>query len=177
MFEVKKLELVKDTSLEYAKEYMSDRYYKLITAEKEHYKLLAFLSKQVNNSIIFDIGSYRGLSAIAMAANSSNKVISYDIGNFIEVNTPSNVEFKIGNCLEELSMSLSPLICLDVDPHDGIFELEFVEWLESHKFKGLLVLDDIFKNQAMTDFWSGIKQEKYDITAFGHHSGTGLVVF
>ena len=46
---------------------------------KEHYKLLAYLSSFFNNETIVDIGTYRGLSALALSYNSSNKIITYDI--------------------------------------------------------------------------------------------------
>ena len=45
------------------------------------------------------------------------------------------------------------------------------------KYKGYLMLDDIYYNDAMRNFWSSIVEEKYDISNIGHHSGTGLVIF
>ena len=39
------------------------------------------------------------------------------------------------------------------------------------------MLDDIKLNDEMRDFWSNIKEEKWDITSKGHWSGTGLVNF
>ena len=39
---------------------------------KEHYKLLSYLSTLFNNSIIIDIGTHRGSSALALSYNSTN---------------------------------------------------------------------------------------------------------
>jgi hypothetical protein len=46
---------------------------------RNHYSLLAYLSNKINNGIIVEVGSYLGVSSIALANNSSNKVITYDI--------------------------------------------------------------------------------------------------
>jgi hypothetical protein len=32
-------------------------------------------------------------------------------------------------------------------------------------------------NESMVDYWNSVKEEKYDISHVGHHSGTGLVIF
>jgi hypothetical protein len=29
----------------------------------------------------------------------------------------------------------------------------------------------------MDNFWDGLKNEKYDLTEIGHHSGTGIAIF
>jgi hypothetical protein len=29
----------------------------------------------------------------------------------------------------------------------------------------------------MTNFWDGLKNEKYDLTEIGHHTGTGIAIF
>ena len=45
----------------------------------EHYKLLAYLSTLFNNELLIDLGTYRGLSALAMSYNQKNKVFTFDI--------------------------------------------------------------------------------------------------
>lgn len=174
---LQELNNVKNIDISFALQFVSAQHYTWMTAEKEHYKLLSFLSFKFNNSIIYDIGTYRGLSAIALAANKTNKVISYDIENFIETSIPDNVEFIIGNCYNDANILQSPLICLDVDPHDGVFEPKFITWLHENNYKGLLVLDDIHLNKSMEKCWNEITLEKYDVTEIGHYSGTGIVVF
>jgi hypothetical protein len=77
------------------------------------------------------------------------------------------------------------IIMIDVDPHDGIKEREFVDFLYNKNWKGILVLDDILPNWpviipganpvAMNEWWMSIEEEKYDVSDIGHFSGTGIV--
>lgn len=157
------------------------RGYFLDVPGKEHYKLLAYFSNQHENSTLLDIGSYKGCSALALSYNDSNNVISFDIRSDLKriYEYPKNVQFIVddisnGN-YNDIILS-SPFIMLDTD-HDGIFEHMFYEYLKDIKYKGLVLLDDIHYNDAMKLFWNSIKHEKYDISEFGHHSGTGLVIF
>ncbi len=66
---------------------------------------------------------------------------------------------------------------LDVDPHDGIQERDFFKFFEEIGYEGIVVLDDIYVNKEMNDFWNNIKQPKLDLTDIGHWSGTGIVLF
>lgn len=168
---------------EYAGYVIEDEFrnYYLGSAGSEHYKLLAYLSTQYSDSSLLDIGTYKGCSSLAMAYNKSNKVKSFDIREGLRrlSNYPDNVEYIVDNILEgkykELVME-SPLILLDTD-HEGGFEHEFYQYLRTIQWKGTLVLDDIYYNQPMTSFWNSIEEEKQDLTAIGHHSGTGIVFF
>lgn len=177
MFDTSTKELILNTDLSFAKSFVNAAHYNQMSAIKEHYRLMAYLSKQVDNQIVYDIGTYKGLSGIAMSANISNKVISYDIVNYLEVTSPSNVEFKIGNCYEDPQLLNSPLILLDVDPHDGIFETKFVSWLNENNYKGMVVFDDIHLNFGMQNFWNNVSNKKFDVTDVGHYSGTGIAIF
>ena len=57
----------------------NSRYFDL-EAGKEHYRLLAWLSLQLEkNEIVYDIGTYLGFSAIALSYNRTCKVKTYDI--------------------------------------------------------------------------------------------------
>lgn len=154
----------------------------------EHYRLLAYLSSQCNDGdIIYDIGTYLGYSALAMAHNPKVHVVTYDLVDNFKTNEVTaqdvkNITFKIGNCLHPSDMqeiAKAPLVLLDVDPHDGIQEPHIFRALENAGFKGILLLDDIHLNYHMRSFWDWIptKYKKVDISRYGHHSGTGLVVF
>lgn len=142
----------------------------------EHYRLLAFISKLYNGVNLLDIGSYQGSSAIALSFNKKNKVISYDIEHqpeIAEIKIP-NIEFIKGDVLKhEIT---APFILLDTY-HDGTFEQEFVDHLLKIKYKGLVMFDDIHLSRKMDNFWDGLKNEKYDLTEIGHHSGTGIAIF
>ena len=39
------------------------------------------------------------------------------------------------------------------------------------------MFDDIHLSRKMDNFWDGLKNEKYDLTEIGHHSGTGIAIF
>ena len=52
-------------------------YFNMLSGE-EHYRLLRFVSSYY--SLIFDIGTYRGYSALALSFG-SDKVVSYDVKN------------------------------------------------------------------------------------------------
>lgn len=142
----------------------------------EHYRLLAYISKLYNGVTLLDIGSYQGSSAIALSFNKKNKVISYDINQqpeIDEINIP-NIKFIKGNVLkDEITASF---ILLDTY-HDGTFEQDFVNHLVKINYKGLVMFDDIHLNEEMSNFWNGLKNEKYDLTEIGHHSGTGIAIF
>lgn len=155
----------------------------------EHYKLLSYLSTQFNDCDIFDIGTHRGTSALALSVNKNNRVYSFDIENRVSSldNSPrsiKNIEFVICNLFEENErlgwqdkLLNSPLIFLDIDPHDGFLEYEFYKYLVSVNYKGIIVFDDIHYFPKMREnFWSKVREEhKMDLTKFGHWSGTGLV--
>jgi hypothetical protein len=145
---------------------------------QEHYKFLAYVSTQFNNSVLYDIGTYKGCSALALSFNENNMVKSFDIWNFRRLTKEKkNIEWVIGDFLEEdLGTILdSPFIMLDID-HTGKTERKILDFLLEIKWKGFLCLDDIFLNDDMRGFWEGITQKKADITRIGHYSGTSVVI-
>ena len=155
------------------------RGYFLDTTFREHYRLLAYMSTKFSGQTIYDVGTLKGYSALALSYNADNKVISYDIEDLKELKDRerlNTIDYRIGNVLEDPSLFSSPLVLLDTY-HKGQFEREFYAHLKAHRFKGLLVLDDIFLNKAMKAFWHDIDSPKEDITDMGHWSGTGIVDF
>jgi SAM-dependent methyltransferase len=147
----------------------------------EHYKLLTYLTNLYNDITILDIGTNTGESAIALAQNKNNKVISYDIENKVIVKMTeeySNIEHKImdiSNETDEIIKS-AKIIMFDI-AHDGIQEKNFTDRLKRIDYKGFLICDDIncpfYPN--MNPWWNSIEIEKYDISDIGHMWGTGLV--
>lgn len=154
--------------------------YFLDTCGKEHYRLLAYISLQLNNSNLLDIGTYKGCSALALSINKSNTVHTFDISDHrtighIGPNVHIYHDYILNPKYRDLILSC-PFMILDTF-HDGIFELQFLNYLREINYQGYLLLDDIYYNDAMKKLWSEIKEEKYDLSSIGHHSGTGLVVF
>jgi hypothetical protein len=143
----------------------------------EHYRLLMYVSSILDDEILFDVGTNRCMSAIALSFNKKNKVKSYDIEQVLTKNPIlENVNFCIGDSREDGDILSSKFIFLDVY-HDGEYENKFYNFLLENKWKGLLMLDDIHLNAPMKNFWQNISEKKIDITKKGHWSGTGLVVF
>lgn len=153
------------------------RYYVEVSS-KEHYRLLTYISNLFNDIKILDVGTLKGCSALALSTNKNNKVFSFNISNQLElIDSPDNIEFIVDNVINGKYDNIiiqSKIILLDTF-HDATFELEFLDYLEKLKYKGVLILDDIFLNDNMMNFWKKIKLDKLDITQFGHSTGTGLV--
>lgn len=157
-------------------------------AGDEMYRLLAFFSHNMpDGSLVVDIGTYYGLSTCALAANANVNVKTYDIYDHISsskndndssIHDIANVQVCIKDCLEDTdTLQNANIILLDVDPHDGVQELEIVQKLREVGFKGILLCDDIRLNDGMKSFWNSIHERKMDITEYGHWSGTGIVFF
>jgi hypothetical protein len=158
-------------------ELQHDPYYFHMESGKEHYRLLMYVSTLYNNEVIFDVGTNKCMSALALSYNKLNRVKSFDIVKLLPENpSVDNIEYILGDCTKDSDLSKCPIIFLDVD-HDGIYEDIFYEYLKSINWKGILLLDDIHLNEPMKKFWNRIEEKKYDITNIGHWSGTGLVVF
>ena len=144
---------------------------------REHYRLLMYISTLINRGIIFDVGTYRCMSAAALSFSGKNKVISYDIEQNISTNPDIlNVEYKLGDVRNDENLSKSQFIFFDVD-HDGKFEKLFLDHLREIEWKGLMLCDDIYLNDPMKKWWDSISEEKIDLTNVGHWSGTGLIIF
>ena len=72
---------------------------------RPHYSvLLSHLSTHFNDSIIVDLGTRTGDSAVALAYNNSNRIYTYDIAHSAEAAEQfdkfDNIKYIIGNCLE-----------------------------------------------------------------------------
>lgn len=147
------------------------------------YPFYAYFSTLIDYTTILEIGTYRGGSACMLSYNEKNKVITYDIKNFIPQKIDrKNIDFRIGNFMnDDLNYSKIDMICLDVDPHDGTKETEIFHFLEQEWPGGLMVLDDIHNNSGMENFWNNIdgdRHQKIDISELAHGPyGTGLLSF
>lgn len=169
-------------------EYLVDtRYYNLPSGQQE-YKLYSYLSTFFNDSIILDIGTLTGRSAISLSHNETNKVISYNIVDDIKdsshkIYTKNNIEFRIKNVLDDLTHNLvakTKIVIIDID-HFEIIEKKIIERLSELNFSGIILLDDIYhpspkERIAMEKLWNNLEYKKHDVTKYGHWSGTGLVI-
>jgi predicted O-methyltransferase YrrM len=182
--DVKKMDL--STLFEYAMHNGNNDYIHFINeAELDRHalRLYAYLSTLFNDSVLLDVGTKFGNSAIAFSYNESNKVITYDIVEWpCHSNLKkNNIELKIENFMEDKTINYDnvSIILIDVDPHDGTQEPVMLKHLEEIGWSGLLLFDDIAWDDfpEMKKIWSSIEYEKYELTDVGHFSGTGLVNF
>jgi hypothetical protein len=152
-------------------------------AGDEHYRLLSNFSWQFPpNTVLADIGTSCGFSALALAHNPNVKVITYNIEDGIGKQTCSmydktNIEPRIKNCLEDIDELVKcPFILLDT-AHEGDFERQLITALKCSGYKGVVMCDDIHLNRAMIDFWNWVPLKKLDVSEYGHWSGTGIIIF
>ena len=148
---------------------------------REHYRLLTHISQINSGKKIIDLGTFKGWSALSLAHNPANTVISYDIADCFpktEQNTRSNLTYKIKNFLDDLDeLNNTDLILLDIDPHDGIQEKILIEKLIELNYKGAVIMDDINHFTNLASYYRSIPFKKDDLTAFGHSTGTGIIYF
>lgn len=155
--------------------------YPYLKDEREHYRLLVYLTNRFNNIKIIDAGTNNGHSCLSLAQNKKNTVITYDLfdKSFPFFDDYPNIIFKKMDINLEDSDELKSckLILLDIDPHDGIQETTFTNKLKDINYKGLVICDDIHLNIGMRNWWGSLDVEKYDLTDVGHMSGTGMLVY
>ena len=170
---------------------------------EEHYKLLAGISAQKKNIKILELGTHKGQSAVCLTYGNKfdNNITlnTFDICDLVfkecrEWFKKNNINFYIKNLFDnniretEKDFILShDIIFIDIDPHEGILELDMYNWLKNNNFKGLLIFDDIYLGRrhfgskadfSMSEFWEKIDNNyKIDISKLGHVSGTGIVNF
>jgi hypothetical protein len=152
----------------------------------EHHSLLTRLAREQKNSVIIDIGTHLGASAYSLSREPSNHVYSFDIVHKTEPPKIRNVSYHLDNLMTAEGrekwkdiLLQSSFILLDIDPHDGVLEYEFYEWLCDNDYRGFMVCDDIWYFEGMRkNFWYKIPYEhKIDLTEEGHWSGTGIIRF
>jgi hypothetical protein len=157
---------------------------------KQHYRLLSYFTTTINNSIIIDIGTHRGSSALALSYNPTNTIYSFDIVNNVvntQIQNRSNISFSYDNLFDEnIAKKYTDLILesafifLDVDPHNGEMEWGFYNYLKSIGYNKFVICDDIYYFKEMrNEFWYKVLPLSpcYDYTEVGHWSGTGIISY
>jgi hypothetical protein len=151
---------------------------------KQHYRLLAYLSSLYSNSTIIDVGTHKGSSALALSYNPTNTIYSFDIVNNVSIKNHVQIKYNYDDLFDPATFAKwypiiekAPFIFLDVDPHNGKMESNFVNLCKEHGYQGFIVCDDIWYFKEMRDhFWNKMPC-KYDLTSVGHWSGTGIISF
>jgi hypothetical protein len=156
---------------------------------QEPFKLLGYISKHCQG-VATDVGTQFGSSALALSLNSDLQVDTYDKFKLVPNNNPSaqvltienrpNITYRILSAQSVISkIAKSTVVYLDINTTDGVEETKIIHQLQQLNFKGILILDDIHLNDTMKTVWSSIPNnlKKIDATAFGHWSGTGIIVY
>ena len=119
---------------------------------KEHYKLLSYFSTLFNNSNIIDIGTHLGHSSLALSYNKSNTIYTFDIVDKVRPNIKNvdNIKFCNDDLFDKNTfykwkdiILYCPFIFLDVDPHNGFMEIEFMSFIKEIDYKGFIICDNI----------------------------------
>lgn len=169
---------------EYVQKYPHEliREHLLSSPGQEAFKLYAYISSLFSGKKIADIGTRYGNSALALSYG-NNIVDSYDINKdyFKVVNdliSKDNIQFFLEDITESKKLLDYYIISLDIDPHSAEQEEKCLKFLIKNKWDGILLLDDIGPSwPEMNKWWNEISVRKYDLTKYGHASGTGLIDF
>jgi predicted O-methyltransferase YrrM len=159
----------------------------------EHYRLLTALVAGLQPSLVIEIGTATGLSALAMRHGlpDGGRIVTYDIVPWqrfsgtvlreedladgrIEQRVEDLTDPAVGARSREL-LEQADLLFVDA-AKDGRQEAQFLDIFERLRFRGapIAVFDDI-RVWNMLSTWRGVRRPKLDLTSFGHWSGTGLV--
>ena len=55
------------------------KFQEYLSSDREHYKFLAALSDLFQDQVIVDVGTFKGLSALSLAVNKKNRVVTVNI--------------------------------------------------------------------------------------------------
>jgi predicted O-methyltransferase YrrM len=158
----------------------------------EHYRLLASVVDILKPQVVVEVGTFTGLSALAMMATlpMGAQLVTYDLVAWNKIAETAlrgsdfvdgRLEQRIGDLTDPTFfdrnrevLSAATLIFLD-GPKDGHFEPRLTELLMSlpRERAAILIFDDI-RIWKMLAFWRSLALPKLDVTSFGHWLGTGL---
>jgi predicted O-methyltransferase YrrM len=159
----------------------------------EHYRLLAALVSSLKPSLVMEIGTYRGHSALAMLPElgPDARMVTMDIVPWTEI--PECLlraeDFQDGRLLQVIAdvgdrreaechadlISSADLLFVDA-AKDGALERRILANFEAIGLKdGVIVVFDDIRVWNMLDIWREITRPKLDVTSLGHYSGTGLI--
>ena len=160
----------------------------------EHYQLLAGLILTLQPSLVVEIGTASGLSALAMKQYlpREGKLVTFDVVDLDVMRTQwllTDADFAEGRLtvtIDDLSQPAvfdkyrdliagAGLIFIDA-AKDGQMEQRLLDLLATVSFrvKPLIVFDDI-RLWNMLKIWREVALPKLDLTSFGHYTGTGLI--
>ena len=159
----------------------------------DHHRLLAALVENERPQVVIEIGTFEGVSAMAMAKflPVGGRLVTFDIAPwksfpdtcFLESDfAGGRIEQRVDdlgdrNAFARHASLIEQADLLFIDAaKDGSLEQRIIAHLETVKFRRppLVVFDDV-RVWNMLQIWRDVRHPKLDLTSFGHFSGTGLV--
>ncbi len=159
----------------------------------EHYKLLAGLVAALGAKRAIEIGTYTGMSALALAEAlpADGQLTTFDIKPWREFPDTwlREEDFANGRIVQEIADIAAPSVAsryanefaaadfIFIDgPKDGVTEPKFIAALDGLTLaRDPIVMFDDIRVLNMAPTWRWLARPKLDLTSFGHWSGTGLV--
>lgn len=159
----------------------------------EHYRLLAAMVAELDASRIVEIGTFQGLSALAMLSSlkAGGSLVTFDVVPWRDVRPVllRDGDFEDGRLRQEIAdlsdftvmkrhadvLQAAEFFFIDA-AKDGVMERKFLENFRRLGLpkKPILMFDDT-KTWKMIRIWHDIQEPKLDVTSFGHWAGSGLV--
>lgn len=173
-----KSDILKKIDVEYSRYFMQ--------SDGEQYRLLTAIAKLYPEAQFVDLGTFTGASALAYLYGKPQKPIySYDMENshrFIHDGLLDRIILKKEDCrtADFKALGKIDIILLDIS-HNGDDEAAVLNNLHTQGIlsDAMIIFDDINLNENMKRLWDGVSgkegNSKYDITQFGHATGTGLL--
>lgn len=159
----------------------------------EHYRLLAACVEHLKPRLVVEIGTFTGLSALAMKSHlqEEGRVVTYDIAPWTTflgtALTATDFDERLEQRLGDVSspdffasqvdtLAAADLVLLD-GPKDGRFEPMFLDrYLPIFDGRDTVLVIDDTRFINMIQLWRDLPYPKLDVTSFGHWTGTGLVL-
>jgi predicted O-methyltransferase YrrM len=159
----------------------------------EHYRLLAALVAELGAKSIVEIGTYQGLAALTMLSQlpADGSLTTFDVIPWPQIQPAMlrEADFADGRLKQEIAdvqdfasmerhrqvFQSADLIFVDA-AKDGVMEQRFLDNFRKLGLpKGPLVMFDDIREWKMLRIWNDITEPKFDITSFGHWTGSGWI--
>ncbi len=159
----------------------------------EHYRLLAAIVKTLHASTVIEIGTFTGMGTVAIleGLRPDGRVVTFDLvpWDSFEQTWLQEKDFserRMSQVLADVSapggiepyrelFEAADFIFID-GPKDGVTEANILANLAmlSLRRDPIVFFDDI-RVMNMIGIWRRVTRPKFDITSFGHWSGSGLI--
>jgi len=146
------------------------------------YKILTSLAMIYPDRNFAEVGCYNGMGTLAyLYGNPKAEILAIDHkrrGDWMIENKNYNVDYVTDSCFTHKFDKHFGVMLIDLS-HNGKDEAVVMKNLEECGMikDCIMVFDDIYFMDSMTEFWKNLDYiQKYDVTKYGHYTGTGIVV-